>query len=176
MRTLLHSIADNIREDGRGGVSAHVYSLEDGAVGGVIGGAAMVVVAMLYGIFSGNGIWFPVNLIAATVIRQWQGAPAETFMQFDPAGLVFGAAIHIIMSIAIAMLFTLLLPTLPGHPLIWAFVVGPVLWYGALFGVLPLVNPVMARFVDARSFLIAHLFYSLIVGVWLERARPLKLG
>ena len=174
MRAVLHSILDSIREDGRGGVSAPVYSLRDGAIGGVAGGTAMVIVAMLYGMVSGNGIWFPVNLIAATAIRQWQSAPPELFTRFDPAGLIFGAGIHVIVSIAIALLFTLLLPALPGHPLIWAFVVGPMLWFGALFGVLPLINPVMAHNVDPASFLASHLFYSLVVGFWLERARPLK--
>ena len=170
MQNIVHSVAESIREDSRGGVSAHVFPLEAGITGGALGGAAMVLVAILYGLLSGNGIWYPVNLIAATAIRQWQTAPVETFMQFNPTGLIFGAAIHIIASVIIGALFAMLLPTLPGRPLVWAFVVGPVLWFGAIFAALPLINPVMARYVDLTSFLCAHLVYSLVLGLWLERA------
>lgn len=170
MHSLLHSITDTIRADTRGGVSAHIFPVEAGIYGGALGGAAMVIVAIVYGVLSGNGVWYPVNLIAATVIRQWQSAPAETFMQFNPTGLIFGAAIHIIVSVVIGVLFALLLPTLPGRPIFWAFIVGPVLWYGALIAALPLVNPVMAKYVDLPSFLVAHLVYSLVLGLSLERA------
>ncbi len=176
MQNVFHFVAESIREDSRGGISAHIYPVQTGAVGGVLGGAAMVIVAIMYGLVSGRGIWYPVNLIAAAVIRQWQNAPAEMFMQFNPTGLIFGAAIHIMLSVVIGVLFALLLPTLPGHPLLWAFVVGPVLWYGALFAALPLLNPVMAQHVDLPSFFVAHFVYSLVVGLWLERAPQVKLA
>src|SRR5437870_5689465 len=168
MTNFVHEIADTIREDTRGGVSAHVYSLENGAIAGALGGLAMVAVAIIYGLVSGNGIWYPVNLIAAVVIRQWQSAPATQFMQFDPLGLVAGITIHLVLSVTIGLLFTLLLPTLPGHPLVWAFLVGPLLWFGALLGVLPLINPVMVRYLDMPSFFAAHVVYSLVAGWWLE--------
>ena len=116
MTNFVHSIADTIREDTRGGVSAHVYSLENGAIAGALGGLAMVAVAVLYGLVSGNGIWYPVNLIAAVVIRQWQGAPPAVFMQFDPLGLAAGITIHLVLSVSIGLLFTLLLPRMPVAP------------------------------------------------------------
>ena len=54
------------------------------------------------------------------------------------------------------------------------FVVGPVLWFGAYFGVLPLVNPVMVRNIDLPSFFYAHVFYSFVLGWWLQRSPQVK--
>jgi hypothetical protein len=175
MPNVLQLIAESIREDSKGGVSAHVYSIESGVVGGALGGAAMVLVAIAYGLLSGRGIWYPVNLIAAVVIRGWQNASPELFTQFNPTGLIFGVTIHLIMSAIIGLLFALLLPTLPGPPFIWAFVVGPVLWFGAYFGVLPLVNPVMVHNIDLPSFFYAHVFYSLVLGWWVQRSPQIKV-
>ena len=175
MSNIFQAIADSIREDSRGGVSSHVYSIEAGVIGGALGGLAMVLVAVVYGLFSGKGVWYPVNLIAAAVIRGWQNAPPELFTQFNPTGLIFGAAIHLIISVIIGVLFALLLPTLPGPPFLWAFVVGPVLWFGAYFGVLPLVNPVMVRNIDLPSFFYAHVFYSFVLGWWLQRSPQIKV-
>ncbi len=176
MQSIIRSILDSIREDSVGGVSAHVYPLEAGAIGGALGGGAMVVVAITYGLISGKGIWYPVNLIAAIIIRRWQEAPPEVFTQFNPAGLIFGAAIHLIISVVIGLLFALLLPTLPGPPLIWAFVVGPILWFAAFFAVLPVFNPVMKANLDLPSFFLAHIFYSLILGWWVARSPQIKVN
>jgi hypothetical protein len=62
------------------------------------------------------------------------------------------------------------LPTLPGPPLLWAVIVGPLLWIGATLVGLPLLNPLMERYVDWPSFFVAHVGYSLILGTWVARA------
>src|SRR5262245_29374198 len=41
-----------------------IYPVSAGVKGGLAGGAAMAVLAMLYGIVSGHGIWYPVNLLS----------------------------------------------------------------------------------------------------------------
>ncbi len=55
-----------------------VYPYRAGVVGGALGGLAMVVVALAYGIWSGRGIWLPVNLIGATIVRDMQSASIDT--------------------------------------------------------------------------------------------------
>src|SRR5208282_2415565 len=42
-----------------------IYPISAGVKGGLAGSVAMAVVAMLYGLLSGNGIWYPINLLAA---------------------------------------------------------------------------------------------------------------
>src|SRR6516162_6333587 len=42
-----------------------IYPVSAGVKGGLAGCVVMAALAMLYGVLSGNGIWYPVNLLAA---------------------------------------------------------------------------------------------------------------
>src|ERR1700686_3717091 len=42
-----------------------IYPISAGVKGGLAGSVAMAVLAMLYGIVSGRGIWYPINLLSA---------------------------------------------------------------------------------------------------------------
>jgi hypothetical protein len=155
-------------------VPALVYPYSVGVIGGLWGGLAMVPVALVYGIVSGRGVWYPVNLIAATVLRSWQRVPLDQLMRFSFGGLAAGLLIHLLMCVVLGLIFATLLPTLPGSPIFWAFVVGPILWAGAIFAGLPLVNPVMAQHVDWLSFAIANIVYSLVLGLWVARSEKIS--
>ncbi len=157
------------RDDGIRRIPTEVYPYMSGIYGGLLGGFAMIPVALAYGIISGHGIWYPVNLIAATLLRSWQQASVSQLSQFNYGGLVFGLSIHLVVAMALGLLFVILLPTLPRSPLFWAFVVGPVLWAGATFAALPLVNPVMAQYIDWTSFAVANIVYSFVIGLWVAR-------
>ena len=152
------------------GWSAWGISLWAGGLGGLADGGAMALVAIGYGLLSGKGLWFPVNLIGATVVRGLQAAPPEALATFHPAALVAGLALHLILSVLLGVLYTLLLPTLPGSPRLWAVLVGPLLWLGATWVVLPTFNPIMAREVDWPSFALAHGVYGLTMGSVVARA------
>jgi uncharacterized protein DUF6789 len=153
------------------GYPAEVYPYTAGIVGGLLGGAVMVIPALIYGLLSGYGPWLPVNLIAATVIRGIQGMTREQAAAFDPIALVVGLTIHLIMATALGLLFAMLLPTLPGRPQIWALIIGPLLWFGATIIVLPQVNPAMTRFLDWPSFGLGNIAYGLIMGFWVEQTQ-----
>ena len=157
-------------------VPTMVYPYSAGIVGGIIGGLAMVVVALAYGIISQKGIWYPVNLIGATLLRDLQGASCADFQQFNLAALIAGLLIHLAISVTLGLLFALLLPTLPGAPALWAIIVGPLLWAIATLVALPLLNPVMERCVDWASFAIAHVAYSLVLGWWVARTPKVPAG
>ncbi len=148
---------------------ALVYPYRAGFVGGALGGAAMVVVAGLYGVLSPHGLWLPVNLIGATLVRHLQEASLQELSQFNGEALMAGLALHAVLSLSLGFIFALLLPTFPGHPLLWALTVGPLLWSIASLLTLPVLNPVMARYVDRASFFLAHLVYGLILGWWVAR-------
>jgi hypothetical protein len=150
-------------------VPAMIYPYSAGVKGGILGGLAMIPIAVVYGLVGGMGIWYPVNLVAAVVIRSWQNASAVQMAQFHPEGLVLGLLIHLAMSVLLGFLFAVMMPALPKTPIFWAFVVGPVLWGGAIFAGLPLLNPVMAEYIDLPSFAIANIVYSLVLGLWIAR-------
>lgn len=171
-----HSTSPIQVHDGGGTIRipAMVYPYSAGIYGGLLGGLAMIPTAIAYGLISGRGIWYPVNLIAATFFRSWQQASPEQLAQFGGTGLIVGLAIHFVMSAGLGLLFAVLLPTLPGRPLYWALLVGPILWFGAVYAGLPLLNPVMARQVDLPSFALANLLYSLILGAWVARTPKIR--
>ena len=150
-------------------VPAWVYPYRAGIVGGAWGGLAMIAVAAVYGISSGKGVWLPVNLIGATLVRDLQMAPLEQLVAFRTDTLIVGLTLHMALSIGLGLIFALLLPTLPGSPLFWAIIIGPLLWGLASVLILPLLNPVMAQYVDHLSFFVAHVVYSLVLGWWIAR-------
>jgi hypothetical protein len=156
-------------ESGEVRVPAAIYPYSAGVKGGLLGGLAMVPVAFAYGLLSGHGIWYPVNLVAATFVPSWQRATAAQMEQFHPEGLVIGLLTHIVMSILLGLIFAIIMPGLPKTPVFWAFVVGPILWGGAIYAGLPLLNPIMAHYIDLPSFAIANIVYSLVLGLWVAR-------
>lgn len=158
-----HTFAENREELG---YPTHAYPYSAGIVGGALAGLAMAIPALAYGVESGYGIWYPINLVAATVIRGMQVMSRDQLAAFNPAALIAGLIIHLVVSSAIGLLFAVLLPTLPGRPVIWALVIGPLLWFAATLVVLPQVNPVMSQLLDWPSFAVANIVYGLIMGIW----------
>jgi hypothetical protein len=148
------------------GFPTHVYPYTAGIIGGLVGGVAMTIPALIYGFVSGYGPWYPVNLVAATVLPHMQVMTPQEFAMFDPLYLVVGTAIHLTVAAALGLVFAMLLPTLPGRPEIWALIVGPLLWFGATIIVLPNINPAMSRLLDWYSFGLANLVYGLTMGLW----------
>ncbi|MFQ5858008.1 MAG: hypothetical protein ACE5LU_20575 [Anaerolineae bacterium] len=150
-------------------VPAEVYPYRAGLVGGIVAGAVMALVMAEWGALTGRGVWFPVNLIAATVLRDLQAESLQMLAQFSLAGALVGTLIHFALSIGLGFLFATLLPTLPGSAFVWALIIGPILWFTAQYLALPLVNPRMEALVHVPSFAIAHVIYSLVLGWWISR-------
>jgi hypothetical protein len=146
-----------------------VYPYPAGVSGGLLGGAAIALVGLTYGLISGTGPWLPINLVAATVLRDLQAQSLATLQQFNLLALVVGLMIHVIMSISLGEMFSFILPALPGRPLYWGPVIGPLLWIGASVAALPILNPVMALNVEPISFTLANLLYGLVLGWWIDR-------
>lgn len=146
-----------------------VYPYPAGIIGGLLGGAAIAVVGVIYGLISGIGPWLPINLVAATVLRNLQFQPLEALKNFDLLALIVGAVIHILMSVTLGLMFSFILPALPGRPLYWGPVIGPLLWVAATIAALPIINPIMAAHVEWVSFGIGNILYGLALGWWIDR-------
>lgn len=152
-----------------------VYPYSAGIIGGLLGGAAVALVGLAYGLISGH-TWLPVNAVAATVLRDLQAQTPAQLSAFNLTALVVGVGLHAAISIGLGMVFALILPTLPGRPLYWGPVIGPLLLVGATVAVLPLLNPVMAANVEWISFGIGNVLYGLVLGWWIDRAPLMYVG
>ena len=162
-------VAGQTSVGGRISVPVEVYPYRAGLIGGIIAGIVMALAMAGWGALTGMGVWFPVNLIAATVLRHLQNEPLEMLSQFYMAGAVVGTLIHLGISILLGFIFATLLPTLPGSTILWSLIVSPILWFIAQYLALPLVNPRMGALIDHPSFAIAHVIYSLVLGWWISR-------
>ncbi len=155
-------------------VPSHVYPLRAGVIGGALGGAVMALIAMIYGALWLGSPWLPINVVAATVLRDLQAASPAELAQFNANALIVGGILHALLSIGLGTLFALLLPTMPGSPIIWALTVGPLLWIIATVITLPLVNPLGARVIDWPSFIVAHLAYGLVMGLYVAHTPKVR--
>src|SRR5512143_846043 len=169
-----YEAADSRITDAHISVPSHVYPLRAGVIGGALGGAAMALVAMLYGAWWLGSPWLPINVVAATVLRDLQAASPTDLMQFNANALIVGAIMHAILSIGLGTLFALLLPTMPGSPIIWALTVGPLLWIIATVITLPRVTPLGASVIEWPSFIVAHLAYGLVMGLYVAHTPKVR--
>lgn len=149
------------------GVPARVYPYTAGIVGGLLGGLVMAIPAAAYGLVSGYELWLPFNLAAGVFMTNLQSITPRQPVVFDPFAFGVGLSIHLTLAMLLGLLFTMLLPTLPGRPVLWSLVIGPLLWSAVMLVVLPSFNPVMAQWLDWPSFVVANLAYALVLGLWI---------
>jgi hypothetical protein len=143
-----------------------IYPISAGVRGGIAGGVAMAVMAVLYGLVSGHGIWYPINLLAAGVFPEATMAQLSTFY---PKALAVAFAIHAIVSLLVGVLYGALLPMLPRRPILLGGLIGPLLWTGLLYTSLELINPVLAARIDWPWFIASQLGFGVVAGLVVSR-------
>jgi hypothetical protein len=177
------SIATNRREVehvhfATGLVRAHLplefYPISAGVRGGLAGGFVMAVLAVLYGLISGHGVWYPLNLLAAGF---FPGASIAVLSAFHPGAFATAAVIHSLTSTLVGVLYGAMLPMLPRRPIVLGGLVGPLFWTGLLYSSIELINPVLAQRIDWRWFIASQFGFGLVAG-WVvsrrERVRTLQ--
>ena len=174
MQENLATDSDSIEVSSQAVYPEWVYPYSAGIFGGLIGGLGVALVGLGYGVYSGN-VWLPVNVVAATVLRNLQSQSADALGQFAPSALIAGLLIHALMSTALGLMFAFILPALPGRPLYWGPVIGPLLWVGGYVAALPLVNPVMVRNLEIISFTIANILFGILLGWWIDRTPMVRV-
>ncbi|MGE3809110.1 MAG: hypothetical protein AB7K24_30980 [Gemmataceae bacterium] len=157
----------------------HPYSA--GVKGGLVGGIAMTVPALIYGVLSSMGffvnlgweseprtIWFPINALVSIF---WPGDQTLTELnQFNALWLVLGLLIHLVMSVGLGLMYGVILPMLPGNALFWGGIVAPFLWTGMLFSGMRLLDPTLVKLVHWPAFITSQFVYGIAAGVVVMRS------
>ena len=153
-----------------------IHPISAGIRGGVLGGLVMPVPALLYGLLSGHGIWYPVNLLAGMVLPGVGSMTLAQLEQFSPALLVTAVVIHAVMSVVIGLIYGVVLPTLPAipSPVAWGGLLMPLLWTGISFGVMELVNPVLHQGLNWPWFIISQFIFGVAAAAVCVRATQLR--
>src|SRR5882672_6067979 len=71
------------------------YPYSAGVRGGLVGGAAMAILAILYGLIGHRSMWYPVNLLAAAGSAQIAAMDYNQLLSFNGTGLVLALIIHV---------------------------------------------------------------------------------
>jgi hypothetical protein len=150
-----------------------VHPISAGVKGGLLGGLVMPLPALTYGLLSGHGIFYPVNLLAGMVLP---GIANMDLERFDPTLFVVGVLIHVVNSVVFGLLYGVLLPTLPDipRPLAWGGLLMPLLWTGVSFGVMGSINPILAKGVSWQWFILSQFIFGVTAALVVMRLEPMR--
>jgi hypothetical protein len=144
-----------------------VYPVSAGVKGGLAGGVAMAVLAMLYGILSGHGIWYPINLLSVGFFPAIR--TTAQIAAFNGNSLIIASMIHLVTSLLVGLLYGVALPMFPRHPILFGGVIAPLLWSGLLHSVLDVINPVMNQRIDWPWFVLSQIAFGIVAGIVVSR-------
>ena len=154
-------------------VPVEIQPYSAGIKGGIIGGIAMAVVALAYGLIAQRSLWYPINLLSAVAMPGMARATVAELRAFDPAALGIGVIVHGVISVLVGLLYAVILPMLPGRHVLWGGGVAPLLWTGLVWALLGIVNPTLGAHVDWPWFVVSQIAFGLATGVVVARAHPL---
>jgi uncharacterized membrane protein len=153
-----------IDESHRARLPVHTPSVMAGVKGGIAGGAAMIVPAVLYGLIRYHSIWYAVNLLGGAGVAGWSNPTLTEILHFRLSALITATIIHAAGSLLIGLLYGAMLPMLPRHPILLGGIIAPVLWTGVLHSALPLINPFLAERIDWWWFVVSQVTFGLVAG------------
>jgi hypothetical protein len=146
-----------------------VYPVSAGVKGGLAGGVAMALLAMLYGLIFYRSIWYPINLIAGSLYASPAMPTTDALVHFRLDWLLFATAMHITMCLLVGLLYGAMLPMLPTRPIVLGGIVGPLLWTGLIYRVLDFVNPLLNQEIDWLWFAASQVAFGIVAGLVVVR-------
>ena len=146
-----------------------IYPVSAGVKGGLAGSVIMAVLAMLYGLISGNGIWYPVNLLVAGFFPGAVHATTAQIAEFRLSALLLAIPIHLITSLLVGLLYGVMLPMFPRRPILLGGLIAPIMWSGLLYTTLNIINPVMNQRIDWLWFVLSQVGFGVVAGLVVSR-------
>ena len=162
----------------RAWLPVEIYPISAGIKGGLAGGAAMALLAALYGILSGNGIWYPMTLLVAGSSPSIATETARQMGTFNLHIFLLAVPVHLLMSLMVGLLYGAMLPMIPRRPILLGGLVAPLLWTGLIYGVLAFINPVMNQRIDWLWFFLSQIGFGIVAGlvVAVQERMPTRQG
>jgi hypothetical protein len=150
-----------------------IYSYSAGIRGGLVGGAAMAIIAVLYGLIGHKSIWYPVNLLAAAGSARISDMSYEQLRSFDGVGLILATIIHVIGSALVGLLYGIALPMFPRRPILLGGILAPLFWSGILYTSLGIIHPSLQAQIHWGWFIATQFAFGLVAGFVVNRHTPI---
>jgi hypothetical protein len=145
------------------------YPVSAGVKGGLAGGVAMAVCACLYGFLRQGSIWYPINLLAATVYSQSLEFGTTSLSAFHLNSFSLALLIHLLSSLLVGLLYGAMLPMFPRRPILLGGIIAPILWTGLLYSILGVLDPLLDKLISWPWFVASQFAFGIVAGLVVVR-------
>jgi hypothetical protein len=149
----------------RAWLPVQTYPVSAGVKGGLAGSVAMAVLASAYGVLEAGSIWYPINLLAATMYAESLRLGSMDLYAFHASSVAIAVLIHGLVSTLVGLLYGAILPMFPRRPILLGGLIAPILWSGLLYSFLGLVNPLLASRIDWPWFMASQVAFGVVAGL-----------
>jgi hypothetical protein len=153
----------------RAWLPVHTYPVSAGVKGGLAGSVAMAALACGYGVLKAGSIWYPINLLAATVYAQSLKLGPSELHSFHADSFAIALGLHVLVSTTVGLLYGAMLPMFARRPIVLGGLIAPVLWSGLIYTMLGLLNPVLASHIDWYWFVASQIAFGVVAGLIVVR-------
>ena len=149
-----------------------IYPISAGVKGGLAGSVAMAVLAVIYGIASGHGMWYPINLLSGGFFPARSTIEQIAIFHWD--ALIIATIIHLLCSVLVGLLYGVALPMFPRDPILLGGGIAPILWSGLLHSILEAINPVLNQRINWLWFVISQIGFGVVAGMVVSRQERIR--
>ncbi len=151
------------KEMHRARLPLEIYPVTAGVKGGLAGSVAMAALAVLYGLISGHGIWYPINLLAVGFFPE--RSTMAQISAFHLQSLIIASILHLLVSVLVGLLYGAMLPMFPRRPILLGGLIAPIMWSIVIHSILEAVDPVMNHRINWMWFVISQIGFGLVAGI-----------
>src|SRR5580704_13451456 len=163
-----------LQEIPRAWLPLETYPISAGVKGGLAGAAVMAILAAVYGLLSGNGIWYPMNLLVAGLFPPAAGDSAIQMGTFTLQQFLVAVPLHLMISLLVGLLYGVMLPMAPKRPILLGGLAAPLLWSFLIHGCLAVINPVMNQRIDWLWFVLSQVGFGIVAGIVVARRERIR--
>jgi hypothetical protein len=153
----------------RAWLPVQTYPVSAGLKGGLAGSVAMAILACTYGVLKAGSIWYPINLLAASVYAQSMKLGPAQLYSFHADSFAIALGLHAFVSTVVGLLYGAMLPMFARRPIVLGGLIAPVLWSGLIYTMLGLLNPLLASHIDWYWFVASQVGFGLVAGLVVVR-------
>jgi hypothetical protein len=145
------------------------YPISAGIRGGLAGGVAMAVLACAYGLLKAGSIWYPINLLAATMYAESLRLNPTQLNSFHADSFGVALVLHGIGSVFVGLLYGAMLPMFARRPIVLGGLIAPALWSGILYSMMQLLNPLLTSHINWIWFMASQIAFGVVAGIVVVR-------
>ncbi len=148
-----------------------IHRAPSGIIGGIAGGVAMLLVAIIGAFIMHGSPWYPFNIMSAAIMPS---ITTDDLSTFDLTAVIVALGIHATLSICIGLVYGVVLPLLPKHPIILGALIIPFIWSFLLYTLMSTLNPVLDSTVNCWWFVFAQIAFGFVAGLVVSKTERIN--